>query len=99
MTNSLRMKLHQIEYNIRECQLFLSKKISGKTFTLSEKESMVVVFSDNSDILGAKVCRKMPQAYTNRNVKIRVKVFRKNTQKESNFKRHFPTPSNKTFNH
>ena len=36
---------------------------------------MVVVFSDNSDSFGAMVCRKMAQAYTNRNVKIRVQVF------------------------
>ena len=36
---------------------------------------MVVVFSDNSDNFEALVCQKMAQAYTNRNVKIRVKDF------------------------
>ena len=42
---------------------------------------MVVFFSDTSDSSRAMVCRKMAQAYTNRNVKIRVHVFRENTQK------------------
>ena len=42
---------------------------------------MVVVFSDNSDSVGAMVCLKMAQAYTNRNVKIRVKVSAKTSKK------------------
>ena len=36
---------------------------------------MVEVFLDISDSFRATVCRKVDQAHTNRNVKIRVKVF------------------------